>query len=419
MYPMSSLAVIAPIIFFVLLAAFPLIGVFGGWKRAAYWGGGNFVFYCIGLIIWAAAGSSIVSKLESLVRNMISSLGDKGDITNLIKPLVGVLFFLIVVFLANIILVINYYAWAKKVMKIKQDKEKWANKPNMSQAQAQARTKYNIINKVCGGVGMTALMFPTLLVGTSVVCVATTSVNTRDGFTASFHDWLMSCSDGMGGFSYLPNGAGRDIDAMFSTLSLTSKKITYIDVSGETVEKTALEALTDTFSNGISGIVDATKETSKTPTEQVAGVEESMNKFAVSWNSIVDQAGSDVGAVFSSDNMAGLVKSVIGDDKSFEVTAGNYENFTKRFEQFVDIYDEPASGGFHTGKVEVTEEGQTTEVTVKLATMETVDVPSSAADALEDAIIDMIKFGDGVPEDKKSEIENNIAKFVLLIVNPK
>ena len=415
MYPMSSLAVIAPIMFFVLLVAFPLIGVFGGWKRAAYWGGGNFVFYCIGLIIWASAGNSIVSQLESLVRNMISSLGDKGDITNLIKPLVGVLFFLIVVFLANIILVINYYAWAKKVMKIKQDKEKWAKNPKMSQAQVQARTKHNIINKLCGGVGMTALMFPTLLVGTSAVCIATTSVNTRSGFTASFHDWLMTCSDGMGGFSYLPNGAGRDVDAMFSTLSLTSTTITYTDVSGKTVEGTALEALTDTFSNGISGIVDATKVTTGEEKDKIEGVEKSINNFTKSWNSIIEQAGTDVGAVFSSDNMAGMVKSVIGEEKTFEVTSDNYNNFLDRFEQFVEIYDSPVtSEGVHKGTV--TSGGTSVEVSLK--DMETVDVPSSAADSLKAAITDMIEFGDGVPESAQAEIQENISKFVLLMVNP-
>ena len=50
-WPMDSLAIIAPIIFIVLLILFPIIGLLAGWKRAAFWGGGNFLFFVIGLII--------------------------------------------------------------------------------------------------------------------------------------------------------------------------------------------------------------------------------------------------------------------------------------------------------------------------------------------------------------------------------
>ena len=103
-YPLQQLAIIGPVLFIVLMVAFPVIGVFGGWKRAAYWGGGNFVFYIIGLLIWKYTSGGIVNLIKPLLEN----LAPQADLSKVAISIAAPVFFLMILLIANLLLLINY-----------------------------------------------------------------------------------------------------------------------------------------------------------------------------------------------------------------------------------------------------------------------------------------------------------------------
>lgn len=165
-YPLQQLVYIAPILFIVMMIGFPIIGVFSGWKRAAYWGGGNILFYLIAIIIWVCANQSICNSITQLINNIIGGKLPININTKIVSSLIAPIFFLIVVLLGNSILLINYYAWFKRVVGL--SKYKTIKKKSSSGVVTKKvvliennySKKYKIMNMLIGGVGMGALMAP-------------------------------------------------------------------------------------------------------------------------------------------------------------------------------------------------------------------------------------------------------------------
>lgn len=319
-YPIPGLGVIAPIIFFVLLAVNIITGVFGGWKRSLYWGGGNFVFYCIGLGVWAGCKNAVATKLQPLIQNLLHN--DQLDFTKIIQPIAGLIFFFGILLIANLILLICWLTFAKKLLKIKSEKKAWKDEGalkkqgKLKEAQLSARTKKGVINKVCGGVAMTALMAPSLLVGTSIVSYATTSVATRQkgSFIDNFHSWLVNTNNVMGGFSYV-NGAGEKFDALFSGLNLINKKITVKDENDNEVETDVFSALEKTFGEGVSNLTANTSKVKLDDAESIqTNIVDPLQTISDNWNAIIDQAGDDVSTILSDGDVTEILKGFIDDD---------------------------------------------------------------------------------------------------------
>jgi len=247
-YPMNELAIIAPIIFMVMIIGFPLIGLAVGWKRALYWGAGNFVFYVIGLIIWKTAGGVIGVKIAEILQQAIPRLKDVS-ITKLATSVAAPVFFILILLAANLLLLINYYAWFKKVAKIKADiaarkalkavkkqyKEKGKKLPQVLTATTKDGVKVTekaygvrVGNRMIGFATMGLLMVPITASLTNAILYTTTSSSTRasNAFTNALYNSLNKTDKSLSWFSYYGGTSGDDIDALFSGLELYQSEIT-------------------------------------------------------------------------------------------------------------------------------------------------------------------------------------------------
>lgn len=363
-YPLEQLAIIAPILFIVLMIGIPVIGVFGGWKRAVYWGGGNFLFYVIGLLIWNYTSGGIVNLFVPLLNELVKG----ADMTKIAISITGPVFFILVVLVANLFLLINYYAWAKRVMGLKKYKTVKKENPKTHEvtkvkvlAQEKRSTKYKVINGVVGGVGMTALMLPTTLAFTEATYFATTSVTTRktNSFSAGLYNSLINFDNQVSWFSYYTKNTAQDFDALFSAFAMQTKTIPSITLPDDSVltNASAMDALTQTFDKGIGQITDKVKAEGATSDDVI----DEVNKMADSWNTIYDSCGDDMGALFNSENATEIMKQIIGTPSGSEnkMTHESLQNFVGEdclFEEVLTRYENDDPAFKDIKKVDVTQE---------------------------------------------------------------
>lgn len=342
-YPLQQLAIIAPILFIVLMIAFPVIGVFGGWKRAAYWGGGNFLFYVIGLLVWRFTSGGIVN----LFKPLLEKLTTEADFSKIAVTITAPVFFILILIVANLLLLINYYIWFKRVAglkkykKVKKTDAKGHVVKTKVQVQKNTSTKYRIINYTVGGVGMTALMLPSTFALTQAALYTTTSVTTRknNGLARGVYNMLAGVNSKMSWFSYYTDDSAKDYDALWAGLAMREKKITItLPGSTEATEITVIDAVSRTFEKGISQIYDSvTSESTEKKT-----VDQSIGELKDSWNAIVEGAGDEISALFNSDNatevMQGLLE--IPDSSGTQLTSDNIKAFTEgeEFQQAIETY---------------------------------------------------------------------------------
>ncbi|XQP54934.1 MAG: hypothetical protein ACOQNV_02245 [Mycoplasmoidaceae bacterium] len=310
-YPLDQLVIIGPILFIVLMVAFPVIGVFGGWKRAAYWGGGNFLFYIIGLIIWRYTSGGIVN----LFLPLLQQLTQQADFSKIAIAIAAPAYFLIVMIVANLFLLINYYAWFKRVAGLKKVKtvKKTDRKGNVIKTKVAVEhnysTGYKVMSHVVGGVGMGALMLPSTFAFTQAVMYTTTSVTTRknSSLASSIYDMLFDVNDKMSWLSYYSSDTAKDYDALFAGLAMREKKIN-IQLPGHSEEEpmTVIDAVSGTFSEGIGQIYD-----SITGQGEMKDLNTSVDELKESWNTIVEQAGDEMSALFNSEDATDVMQGLL------------------------------------------------------------------------------------------------------------
>ncbi|MBQ0045336.1 MAG: hypothetical protein KBS35_00385 [Mycoplasma sp.] len=331
-YPMQQLVIIGPALFIVLMIAFPLIGVFGGWKRAVYWGGGNFLFYVIGLLVWRFTSGGIVN----LIKPLLEKLTTEADFSKIAVTIAAPIFFVLIFIVANLLLLINYYAWFKRVAKLKkyQKVKKTDKQGNVTKVKVQVQkntsTKYKVINHVVGGVSMTALMLPSTFAFTQATMYATTSVTTRknNAFASNVYNMLAKVNDKMSWLSYYTADSAKDYDALFAGLAMREKKIV-VKLPGQEEEQEVevIDAVSQTFEQGIGQIYDsATKGEGAEKT-----LDESITELKDSWNAIVEGAGDEMSALFNSDNATEVMQGLLEIPDDSGATLGKDE-----VEAFID-----------------------------------------------------------------------------------
>lgn len=338
-YPIEQLAVIGPVLFIILMIGLPIIGVFAGWKRALYWGGGNFLFYIIGMLIWTFAGEAICGKFTPLFESLISGTGIKVEtLTGVATGVIAPVFFIIILIVGNLLLLINYFAWFRRVAGLKKKKQP---KQVEGQKQVQANvavkkkgvTQSKPFNMIVGGVAMTALMLPTTFAFSEAVMMGTTSASTRknSSLAKGTYEFFLKTNKAFNWMSYYKTSL-RDMDALFATISLLNSNVT---IDGE--EMTVIEGVETVFSDGFNDIYQAT-----TSGGGVAEIKTSVDEMAKKWNQIMDQKGEDVGAVFNSENATDIIQQVINkeDGGTQKVTSADMDAYKDGgiFDQAVQEY---------------------------------------------------------------------------------
>ena len=156
-----------PLLVFPLLLIIPLItGFFDGIKRSLYWGVGIFAFYCIGWILSACLASNLPDAFYVNILNMFKidySMLTIDEIRIIVAPIASIMFFFIAVLSGIIILLINYYTWAKKVLKI----GKYSAKVSKSKLKRVSR------KNVISGKIVCSHIFGSLILGTTILPVTT------------------------------------------------------------------------------------------------------------------------------------------------------------------------------------------------------------------------------------------------------
>ena len=336
-YPIQQLAIVAPIMFIVMAIAFPLIGVFGGWKRSLFWGGGNFLFYIIGLLVLMFAGSNIAAFVANFFTQMKS---DVQNIENIIQSIVPIGFCLIVPLVGNLFLLINYYAWFKRGAKIgKYEVQQTTSKNKKSKNGAKVvklNGKQRAINMVVGGVTMTGLMAPTVFSLNQGVMYATTSLSTRksNSFASSMYDFFDKTNSAFSFMSYYKTTAS-DMDALFAYVAISGKSIKYTDADGNKQEGTVVDALSNTFTDGFGDIYKAlTEQSTEKPVDEI-------NQFIVSWNSIVEATDDNLEAFFNSPSFTDLIKDCIPIPEGEEttITTEQWSKYKENIENALESED--------------------------------------------------------------------------------
>lgn len=352
-YPLQQLVYIAPILFLIMMVAFPIIGVFGGWKRAAYWGGGNFIFYIIGMLIWTFANKSMAGGVDDFIKGIIGGKID-GDFSKIAASVLAPIFFVGVIFVANIFLVINYYAWFKRVAGL--SKYKTVKKTNKNgtviktkvMVQHNYSTKYKVMNMVVGGVGMGALMLPTTFAMTNALFFTTTSYRTRANskFASKIYDATASTDYKIDWFSYYSNttDSAADFDALFAALDMMNTKIHFKSPHSDKEKDTdIIGALSDTLNEGLGDIYQSIAYNNDEGTDVV---KEAYRGLATSWNDLIKQAGIlPLTMLFNSANAAQVFAQIVtasADAKDLALDHQKIEKYykgdTSLFAQMIDLY---------------------------------------------------------------------------------
>lgn len=383
-YPLEQLAIVAPILFIVLMVAFPLIGVFAGWKRAAYWGGGNFIFYVVGMLVWNFTSGGIVNLFKPLLEQLVQG----ADLTKIAASVAAPVFFVMVLLIGNILLLLNYYIWAKRVMGLKKYKKVKKEDPKTHkvtkikvQAQKQHSKGYKVMNHVVGGVGMGLLMVPSTIGLTQAAFFATTSAATRknNALANNLYDMLVDFDQKVSWFSYYSKNTAKDYDALFAGLSMMSKTITgWVDPkTGEPTTEpiTGIQALEKTLDYGISEVVSAGIGEGA-DAEKMASAADNMVK---SWNSIMEsELSTDMEALFNSENATEMVRQILGKDTQEELDHTEVETYTNLFDSAAEKYKELATET--PIKVDVSEEAYQNIVNAVVSCWDFTDEATAAAD---------------------------------------
>lgn len=211
-----------PLLVFSLLLIIPLLtGFFGGIKRSLYWGIGIFVFYCIGWILSACLTNNLPDGFYINILNMFkidSSMLTIDEIKIIIAPVVSIMFFFIAILSGIIILLINYYIWAKKVLKI----GKYS--ANRSKSKGVSRKKMSSGKIVCshifGGLTFGVAIFPVASC-TTEICFAATYRNDV-GNTAKLNNFCQSFNSILSA-KYI-SGTYTNINSLLGAVNLLSLK---------------------------------------------------------------------------------------------------------------------------------------------------------------------------------------------------
>lgn len=321
-YPLDSIVIVAPILFLVLMVSFPIIGIFGGWKRALYWGGGNLIFYVIGLLIWMFCHASMDNLMVGLLKKLLGQESAEANFAKIASSVLAPIFFVVVTLSANLLLLINYYAWFKRVAGLKkykkvkkEDKDGNVTKVKVKVNQTYS-TKYKVMNKLVGGFAMPALMLPTIFALTNAVFFTTTSYKTRSksSFASKFYNALVGVDGAISWGSYYSNvnESARDYDALFAALDMKRDSITIVLPGDEdATEESLIDALSDTLDKGLGGIYSETALSGDGMEKVIASV----NDMIRAWNQIVNQAQPAMTALFNSPNGTLVVCQLIVGNK--------------------------------------------------------------------------------------------------------
>lgn len=421
-YPTTGLGYIGPILMIVALVAMPVIGVFGGWKRAAYWGGGNFVFYIIGMLIWRFAGYDIAGLLNSLVGKLLAGSGVTAEFTPLVNSVLAPLFFIIFLILANIILLINYYAWFRRVSGIRKVVKKKGKDGKVTKQVVKdfdnKSTKYKVMSHIVGGFGLLALTVPTIMSFTRASLFLTTSINTRanNKFANGLYNGLNGISDKFDWISYYSNeDSATDYDAIWSALYLSTTNMDFENQweEGDSGEMAIMQALGITLDQGFGDIFARTTDpipAGDIPTavkEKVGKICGSVDKLATAWNSIINadegRAKINMHAIFSSINASAIVKQLIGiktKDEDVKVTVERIENY-KNGSFFMGVVDL-----FHKGSADITIDipdigPVLVHVEHEFVKFEELDIGQKSYDNICDALVDSYDLSELNEEQKE------------------
>lgn len=312
MYPLPQLNIIAPIIFIVLICLIPLLGLLAGWKRAAFWGGGFLLFYIIGLIVWSIAGISISSKLSALITDLLNKMFPQLQIeeplpAEFVKSVLTPFYFLVVMIIAWILLMINYYAWYKKVTGLRKvvvvDKKTKKKHKEFSKLNKNHDKKwYKAVYRLGGFAIMGATTFPTTLAFTQFAYVATTTTALRqeNKLSNSVYEKLYPlASSGFSKVCYFKEDTLLDYDSLLSVVSMLGKKV---DVLGTEVLVT--DVITQGIGTGVSNIfasltaIDGLRyqpDITGTLPEINTEIKSDMIDLSATWDVITSETPGDVG----------------------------------------------------------------------------------------------------------------------------
>lgn len=397
-YPLEQLVIIGPILFLVLMIAFPVIGVFGGWKRAAYWGGGNFIFYIIGLLVWRYTSGGIVNLFEPLLQQ----LTEQADFSKIAIAIAAPAYFLIVLIVANLFLLINYYAWFKRVVglkKVKTVKKKGKDgKVTKTKVAVQHNysTGYKVMSHIVGGVGMGALMLPTTFAFTQAVMYTTTSVTTRktNGFASDLYDMLYGVNDKMSWLSYYSSDSAKDYDALFAGLAMRTKEINVqLPWWDEEKSKPVIDVVAETFGTGVGNVY----ETIQNAGDEEA-IKESVDELVGAWNIIMENAADEMSALFNSDDAADVMKDLLEIPDSFKA-----ELDETMIQGFIGTGDEPSVIQQYIEDYS--------------GTVEPLTISQTAYNNIMDEVMSMYSFKDdeGITQEMKDEFEDTIKDMIGLL----
>lgn len=340
MYPLPQLNIIAPIIFIVLICLIPLLGLLAGWKRAAFWGGGFLLFYIIGLIVWSIAGISISSKLSALITDLLNKMFPQLQIeeplpAEFVKSVLTPFYFLVVMIIAWILLMINYYAWYKKVTGLRKvvvvDKKTKKKHKEFSKLNKNHDKKwYKAVYRLGGFAIMGVTTFPTTLAFTQFAYVATTTTALRqeNKLSNSVYEKLYPlASSGFSKVCYFKEDTLLDYDSLLSVVSMLGKTV---NVGGDQVAVT--DVIIQGIGSGISEIFNSleqpdilstptidsydipTRQASITIPKEMLGFSKTwtaVEGLALYWNAIFVQYETQMTSFFKSLNVLPAVNKIL------------------------------------------------------------------------------------------------------------
>lgn len=391
-YPIESLAIVAPVIFVILVVAFPLIGVLAGWKRAAYWGGGNFIFYILGLIIWVLAGNAIAAAIKPLLANLFSSLtGGKEVSDQVVVSLLAPVWFILFMAVSELILLINYYAWYKKVVGLKKIQVKTKNGMVKQYAKVDKKANtvgYKVGNKLGGAALLGILTLPTTMAFTQVIYNGTTSPKTRanNAFSSGLYNGLLKISTGP--FSWLAYSSQScyDFDAIYSSLTLLN-----LTIEGKSI----MECIEDTVATDIQTIMDGLQQETGSDIKISAAV----NDLADFWNDLAAEHPEEISGVFSSSNALELVKQMMPENFEPQIEVGS-ENVEVLVDEMWELID-----GYEHGKI-----GDT-----PIEKLQQVNITEESFNSFTNFFVDMLEFDSEITSDDKEKVVNCMKDIISLV----
>ena len=400
MYPMQSLAVIAPIIFIILMIAFPIIGFFMGWKRALFWGAGNFIFYIIGLVIWILAGKAMGNTIGPLLQKSISALKNT-DMSKIATSVVAPVFFIIVMFFGNIILIINYFAWFTRVAQIRrEDKERIGPEPI-----GKPIAWDNFFRRMIGAISLPALLLPSTFSFTQAIFYATTSKATRakNKLANNLYNGLNNANNTFKWLSYYKNSPA-DFDALWAGLSLNGTKVEDITWPSTWVkpgDDSLTTAIKTVFTEGFGEMYETASSKDMNP-EQVKNVV--INHMVPTWNEIIEQQRNAIEPIFASSNAVELIKDILGlEPKEGKISETEFDTVLK-----------DDDGILSKAIQKYQEEQEENKFT-------TLSIPQSSIDHMKDTIADFypLEEGEWITDAVKQQYDKRMSELIGLLFTAK